>query len=175
VSDCRSLGRFELHGMPPMVAGAARIRVQFQVDADGLLSVSARELTRGVEAAIAVKPSYGLSDAEIARMLEESHAHAADDMEARALAESRVEAEQLVAATESALDSDGDLIRAEERARIDSALTDVRQMLQGADRRALAAAVSALNRATEPFAARRMDRGVARALTGRKVDAIAED
>ena len=175
VSDCRSLGRFELHGIPPMVAGAARIRVQFQVDADGLLSVSARELTRGVEAAIAVKPSYGLSDAEIARMLEESHAHAADDMEARALAESRVEAEQLVAATESALGSDGDLIRAEERARIDSALSDVRQRLQGADRRALAAAVSALNRATEPFAARRMDRGVARALTGRKVDAIAED
>jgi molecular chaperone HscA len=158
-----------------MVAGAARIRVQYQVDADGLLSVSARELTRGVEAAIAVKPSYGLTDAEITRMLEESHVHAIDDMEARALTEARVEAEQLDAATERALGSDGDLVDAEERARIDSALADVRRLLQGADRRALATAVSALNRITEAFAARRMDRSVARALTGRKVDAIAED
>jgi molecular chaperone HscA len=175
VSDCRSLARFELHGIPPMVAGAARIRVQYQVDADGLLSVSARELTRGVEAAIAVKPSYGLTDAEITRMLEESHVHAIDDMEVRALTEARVEAEQLDAATERALGSDGDLVDAEERARIDSALADVRRLLQGADRRALATAVSALNRITEAFAARRMDRSVARALTGRKVDAIAED
>jgi molecular chaperone HscA len=175
VTDCRSLARFELRGIPPMVAGAARIRVQFQVDADGLLSVSARELTTGVEAAIAVKPSYGLSDSDITRMLEESQAHAADDMETRALTEARVEAEQLIAATERALGLDGELLDASQRARIEAALADVRRLAVGEDRRALAASVSALNRATEPFAARRMDRSIARALTGRKVDTLAEE
>ena len=110
VADCRSLARFELRGIPPMVAGAARIRVTFQVDADGLLSVSAREETTGVEAAIVVKPSYGLSDDEIARMLQESFAHAADDMAARALAEAQVEADQIVAATRHALAADGELL-----------------------------------------------------------------
>ncbi len=172
VSDCRSLARFELRGIPPMVAGAARIRVAFQVDADGLLSVSARELTTGVEAAITVKPSYGLSDAEITRMLVESHAHAADDMEARALGEARVEAEAMIAATEGALVADGDMLSVAERAAIDRALAETRRLLQTGDRHALHGAVEALNRATEEFAARRMDRGVAQALTGRSVDAF---
>ena len=172
VADCRSLARFELRGMPPMVAGAARIEVTFQVDADGLLSVAAREQTTGVEAAITVKPSYGLADADIARMLEESHAHAAEDMEARALAESRVDAERTIAATESALAADSELLSVSERQAIDRALADVRLQLDGDDRHALHAATEALNRATEEFAARRMNRSVAQALTGRNVDAL---
>jgi len=175
VSDCRSLARFELHGIPPMVAGAARIRVQFQVDADGLLSVSAREQTTGIEAAITVKPSYGLSDSDIARMLEESNAHAAADMEIRALTEARVEAELLIAATQRALAADADLLDDRERAVIDSALCELRRLITTADRRAIAASAGALNRATEDFAARRMDRSVARALTGRNVDTLAHD
>jgi len=173
VTDCRSLARFELRGIPPMVAGAARIRVAFQVDADGLLSVSAREQTTGVEATITVKPSYGLADAEIARMLEESQAHAADDMATRALAEAQVEAERLLAATDNALAADGDLLSAPERAAIDAATATVRKLASGADPQALTAAVAALNRATEDFAARRMDRSIARALTGRSVDSLA--
>ena len=172
VSDCRSLARFELRGIPPMVAGAARIRVTFQVDADGLLSVSAREMTAGVEAAITVKPSYGLSDAEITRMLSESNAHAAEDMEARALGEVRVEAEGMIAATEAALAVDGAMLDADERKAIDQALVEVRRLLRDGDRQALRAAASALNQVTEAFAARRMDRGVAQALTGRRVDAL---
>ena len=175
VADCRSLGRFELRGIPPMVAGAARINVTFQVDADGLLSVSAREQTTGVEAAITVKPSYGLADTEIARMLQESQAHAADDMEARALAEAQVEGERMLAATASALDSDGDLLAPEERASIEAAMAAVRRLAAGADRHALSAAVSALNHVTEEFAARRMDRSVAGVLAGRSVDSLAED
>jgi len=172
VADCRSLARFELRGIPPMVAGAARIRVTFQVDADGLLSVNAREMTNGVEATITVKPSYGLSDGDIARMLVESHMHAADDMEARALGEARVEAEAMIAATEAALAADGVMLGADERQAIDRALADARRLLQAEDRHALQAAATALNRATEEFAARRMDRGVAHALTGRSVDAF---
>jgi molecular chaperone HscA len=172
VADCRSLARFELRGIPPMAAGAARIRVTFQVDADGLLSVSAREVTSGVEAAIVVKPSYGLSDGEIARMLHESFAHAADDMGARALAEAQVEADQIVAATRNALATDGDLLSGEERVVIDAAIAEVGRCRDATDHRALAAATAALNRATEEFAARRMDRSMARALTGRNVDAL---
>jgi len=172
VTDCRSLARFELRGIPPMVAGAARIRVTFQVDADGLLSVSARELTAGVEAAITVKPSYGLWDADITRMLQESIAHAADDMAARALAEAQVEADQVVAATGVALAADADLLDAGERAAIDAALAAVGRCRAEADRRALVAATEALNRVTAEFAARRMNRSVARALTGRRVDAL---
>src|SRR5215468_2796328 len=170
VADCRSLARFELRGIPPMTAGAARIRVTFQVDADGLLSVSAREQTTGVEAAIAVKPSYGLSDADIARMLQDSFTHAADDMEARALAEAQVEAERVLEATERALAADGDLLSASERGAIDAAIGAVRRHFGGIDRHALATATGALNRATEPFAAKRMNRSIARALTGRSVD-----
>ena len=172
VADCRSLARFELRGIPPMSAGAARIRVAFDVDADGLLSVSAREQTTGVEASVAVKPSYGLTDGEIARMLQESFAHASDDATARALAEARVEADRIVAATQSALASDADLLDADERTAIDDALDRIRTLRDDDDRAALGAAVSALNAATETFAAKRMDRGVARALAGKRVDAL---
>jgi molecular chaperone HscA len=172
VADCRSLARFELRGIPPLVAGAARIRVTFQVDADGLLSVSARELTSGVEAAVTVKPSYGLTDAEIARMLEDSFAHAADDMAARALAEAQVEADQIATATAAALAVDGELLSPAERATVDAALAELARCRAGTDHRALVAATEAVNRATVEFAGRRMDRGVARALTGRRVDAL---
>ena len=172
VVDCRSLARFELRGIPPMAAGAARLRVTFQVDADGLLSVSAREQVSGIEAAIVVKPAYGLSDAEIARMLEESFAHAVDDMAARALAEAQVEADQVCAATLAALAADGDVLAPAERDMIDAALAEVARRRDGADHRALVAATQTLNEATGEFAARRMDRGVARALTGRSVDAL---
>jgi molecular chaperone HscA len=172
VADCRSLARFELRGIPPMVAGAARIKVTFQVDADGLLAVSASEQTTGVEASIVVKPSYGLSDDEIARMLQESFTNAAPDMVARAMAEARVEAERIVDATEGALRSDGDLLNDAERAPIEQALAAVRRLAGQDDHRALVDAVSALNAASEEFAGRRMNRGVGRALTGRSVDAL---
>jgi molecular chaperone HscA len=174
VADCRSLARFELRGIPPMVAGAARIQVTFQVDADGVLDVAAREQATGVEATITVKPSYGLTDGEIAKMLADSFAHAADDMQARALAESQVEADQIAAATEAALASDGELIGAAERAAIDLALAKLRHFRDGTDHHALRAAVEALNHATGEFAARRMDRSVSRALTGRRVDALSD-
>jgi molecular chaperone HscA len=172
VADCRSLARFELRGIPPMTAGAARIRVTFEVDADGLLAVSAREQTTGVAASIAVKPSYGLTDAEIARMLQESFAHAADDAQARALAEARVEADRIVAATEAAIAADADLLDDTERAAIDRALADVSARRDGYDRGELTKAVQVLNDATAGFAAKRMDRGMARALSGRRVDAL---
>ena len=172
VSDCRSLGRFELRGIPPLTAGAARIRVSFDVDADGLLSVSAREQTTGVEASIVVKPSYGLTDGEIARMLQQSFAHAAADAHSRALAETRVEAERIVAATEGAVSSDGDLLDAEQRVDIDRAVERVRALLPGDDRDALSAAVSSLNAATADLASKRMNRGVQRVLAGKRVDAL---
>ncbi|MBK9117333.1 MAG: Fe-S protein assembly chaperone HscA [Betaproteobacteria bacterium] len=174
VADCRSLGRFELRGIPPMVAGAARIRVTFEVDADGLLEVAAREQTTGIAATIAVKPSYGLSDDEVARMLQDSFAHAADDMQARALAEAQVEADQLAEATRSALAADGDLLDAEERAEVDVALARLATARAGHDHAALRAEVAALSRATDEFAARRMNRSVARALTGKRVDALSD-
>jgi molecular chaperone HscA len=172
VADCRSLARFELRGIPPMVAGAARIKVTFQVDADGLLAVAAREQTTGVEASIVVKPSYGLSDADIARMLEDSFANAGPDVLARALAEARVEAERMVDATEGAMRADGDLLGSAERVAIEHAVAEVRRLARLDEHHALVAAVAALNAATLEFAGRRMNRGVERALTGRNVDAL---
>jgi molecular chaperone HscA len=173
VSDCRSLARFELRGIPPMVAGAARIAVTFQVDADGLLSVSAREKTTGVASSIAVKPSYGLTDDEVARMLREGFDHAEVDRDARALAEQRVEAQALTAAIRSALAEDGDLLDDPERARLEAGIASLELARQGSDHRSLKAAVEALNRASDPFAARRMDRTITRALAGRRLDEIA--
>ena len=173
VADCRSLARFELRGIPPMVAGAARIRVTFQVDADGLLSVSAREQASGVEAAVAVKPSYGLSDAEIANMLSDAHAHATDDLKARALNEQRVEAQSLLAALQAALALDGEqLLAAEERGAIETGMEALRRLSEGSDHLAIRAQVEALNRLTTTFAQRRMDRNVRRALAGQKVDSL---
>jgi molecular chaperone HscA len=174
VSDCRSLARFELRGIPPMVAGAARIRVSFQVDADGLLSVSAREQTTGHEARIEVKPSYGLNDDEIAAMLKESFSHAGDDAFRRALREAQVEAQRLIEATQSALRDDADLLSLLERAHIDAAVTRLQTVMIGDDRRAIDGAMLALSAATNEFAARRMNRSVQRALSGRNVDSIVE-
>ena len=172
VSDCRSLARFELRGIPPMVAGAARIRVVFQVDADGLLSVSAREQTTGHEAHIAVKPSYGLSDDEIASMLKDSFNHAGDDAIRRALREAQVEGQRLIEATQSALLEDADLLSLLERAHIAAALARLQAVLIGDDRRAIDTAMRALTEATNEFAARRMNRGVQRALSGKNVEEI---
>lgn len=172
VSDCRSLARFELRGIPPMVAGAARIRVTFQVDADGLLSVAARELGSGVEAAIVVKPSYGLADDEIARMLREGFATAEVDMAARSLRESRVEAERMTLATRAALAADGDLLDEDERSAIERLLVSLGQIAAGDNHAAIDTAVEALAKGTEGFAAARMNRGIRAALTGRKVEEI---
>ena len=173
ITDCRSLARFELRGIPPMVAGAARIQVTFAVDADGLLSVAAREQTTGVESAIVVKPSYGLSDGEIARILHDSFAHAQADMQTRALTELRVEVEQLLAATAAALGQDADLINREERAAIDQAAAELAALLPQGDRRGIKQAFDALGAATAEFAARRMNRGVQTALTGHHIGELA--
>jgi molecular chaperone HscA len=173
VSDCRSLARFELRGIPPMAAGAARIRITYQVDADGLLSVSARELISGVEASITVKPSYGLGDDDIARMLQESFSSADTDMQLRALREEQVEAERILLATQSALDADAALLSDDERADIARLIASLRATAQGSVHQAIKEAVEALARGTEEFAARRMDRSVRAALAGRKLDEIA--
>ena len=172
VSDCRSLARFELRGIPPMVAGAARIRVSFQVDADGLLAVSAREEGSGVQAAITVKPSYGLSDDEVARLLTESFGTAEVDMRARSLRESRVEAERMLLATRAALAADGDLLSADEQGRIQSLLTALEAIQNGDDHAVIDTAVEALAKGTEAFAAERMNRGIRRALAGRRVEEV---
>ncbi len=173
VADCRSLARFELRGIPPMAAGAARIRVTYQVDADGLLSVSAREMHSGVEASIEVKPSYGLGDDDIARMLQESFSSADEDMKQRALREEQVEAERIVLATQAALAQDPDLLTAEERAAIDALIDAVREAARGTDHQKIKQAVDALAAGTGEFAARRMDRSVRAALTGKKLDEVA--
>ena len=172
VSDCRSLARFELRGIPPMVAGAARIRVTFQVDADGLLSVAAREQTTGVEASIVVKPSYGLSDDEIAGMLQDSLTHAKDDAMTRALREARVEAERLLEATEAALTEDAHLLAAAEIEKIRLAMDKLRATLSGENRRQIHLAMDDLGYETQEFAYRRMDQNVKRALAGRTVDEL---
>jgi molecular chaperone HscA len=172
VSDCRSLARFELKGIPPMAAGAARIRVAFQVDADGLLSVSAKESTSGVEASVTVKPSYGLGDADIERMLRDSFEHANEDVHARALAEQRVDGQRLIEATRSALQADASLLSSDERNRIDEAVSRLEKLLPGKDHRPIKKAIEALNHATEDFAGRRMDAGVKKALAGRKIGSL---
>ena len=176
VADCRSLARFELRGIPPMVAGAARIRVTFTVDADGLLSVNAKEQVSGVETHIDVKPSYGLSDEEIARMLQDSFSTAQQDMLARALAEAGVDADRMLLATQSALAADADLLRPNERAQIDSlmaGLADARtHVAKDGAAAAIEAATQALAKGCEAFAAERMNRGIQRALAGKNIEAV---
>ncbi len=172
VQDCRSLARFTLRGIPPMVAGAARIRVTFTVDADGLLQVSAREQSSGVEASIEVKPSYGLNDETITRMLQESFASAGQDMAARALAEARVDAQRLLLSVRSALNADGDLLSPDQRHAIDEKLAALDAIRAQDDAAAIEAGAKALAAATEAFAAARMNRGIQQALAGQSVDAI---
>lgn len=173
ISDCRSLARFELRGIPPMVAGAAKIRVTFQVDADGLLSVSARELASGVEASIQVKPSYGLTDGEIARMLEDSFRKADQDRDARALREQLVDAQRLLEAVEAALIADGErLLSAEERAAIEAQMAELRALLDSQDVSAIERQTKRLSQITDAFAARRLDSTVKAALAGRRLNDI---
>jgi molecular chaperone HscA len=181
VTDCRSLARFELRGIPPMVAGAARIRITYQVDADGLLSVSARETRSGVEASITVKPSYGLADDEVARMLQDSYTSAQVDMVMRALREEQVEAERILLATESALNGDAGLLEPDERAAIARLMDAVRSAIASsqddsqdiaARQGGLHAAVEALAQGTEEFASRRMDQSVRSALAGKTLDQV---
>ncbi len=172
VADCRSLARFELRGIPPMVAGAARIRVTFTVDADGLLSVSAKEQVSGVEARIDVKPSYGLSDEEIARMLQDSFSTAQQDVQARALAEAQVDADRMILATQSALAADADLLNPNERAQIDSLMAGLADTRAHGDAAAIEAATQALAKGTEAFAAQRMNRGIQKALAGKNIEAV---
>ena len=171
VADCRSLARFELRGFPPMAAGAARIRVTFQIDADGLLSVSAREQTSGVVSSVTVKPSYGLTDAEIERMLRESMEHARDDNAARNLREQQVDADRVVVAVESALAADGQtLLSADELQAIGRRVADLRLASAGSDTTRIKNAIEALDRATQEFAARRMDAGIRKALAGHRLE-----
>jgi molecular chaperone HscA len=172
VADCRSLARFELRGIPPMAAGAARIRVTFTVDADGLLSVAAREQGSGVEAQIAVKPSYGLADDQIARMLQESFTTAEADMQARAVTEARVDADRMILATVSALNADGDLLDETQRADIDRLMQAVQAARTLDDAKAIEAITLALAKGTEAFAALRMNRGIQKALAGKNIATI---
>ena len=172
VADCRSLAKFTLRGIPPMAAGAARIRVTFQVDADGLLSVSAREQTTGVQAQIEVKPSYGLDDETITQMLRDSMANAKDDAAARARAEAKVEAEGLIAAVQAALDLDADLLDEAELSHIQNLMAQLHNSLSNHTADQIRAAVQALSHATDDFAARRMDRNIQRALGGVSVESL---
>jgi molecular chaperone HscA len=172
VADCRSLARFELRGIPPMVAGAARIRVTFTVDADGLLSVSAKEQGSGVEARVDVKPAYGLSDEQIAAMLQDSFATAEQDIQARALVEARVDADRMIAATRTALAADADLLEPAEREQINALMAALATTATGDDANAIVNATSELAKATEPFAALRMNRGIQQALSGKKLEEV---
>jgi molecular chaperone HscA len=175
ISDCRSLARFELRGIPAMVAGAAKIRVTFQVDADGLLNVSARELGSGVESSIQVKPSYGLTDGEIARMLKDSFQYASDDKVARVLREQQVDAERLLEAVQGALEADGErLLDAEERMVIELQMDELRELMQGTDGPAIEQQTKRLSQVTDAFAARRLDSTVKAALAGRNLNEIEE-
>ena len=172
VADCRSLAKFTLRGIPPMAAGAARIRVTFQVDADGLLSVSAREQTTGVQAQIEVKPSYGLDDETITQILRDSMANAKNDAAARARAEAKVEAEGLMAAVQAALDLDADLLDEAELSHIQNLMAQLHNSLPNHTADQIRAAVQALSHATDDFAARRMDRNIQRALGGVSVESL---
>jgi molecular chaperone HscA len=172
VADCRSLARFELRGLPPVAAGAARVRVSFQVDADGLLSVSATETSSGVEASVVVKPSYGLTDQDITRMLGDSMASAEQDKAARMLREQMVESQRLLEAVHSALAADGDLLEAAERARIDEAASTLAAAAAGDSAQRIAEAIAQLGAATDEFAVRRMNRSIRAALTGSRVDEV---
>ncbi|MEB6336220.1 Fe-S protein assembly chaperone HscA [Serratia sp. JUb9] len=172
VQDCRSLARFTLRGLPPLPAGGAHIRVTFQVDADGLLSVTAMEKSTGVEASIQVKPSYGLSDDEIAGMIKDSMAHAQSDVGARMLAEQRVEAARVLESLQGALASDAALLSEEERQAIDAAMAALQQAVQGDRPAAIEAAIKTLDATTQDFAARRMDASIRRALAGHSVDEV---
>jgi molecular chaperone HscA len=172
VADCRSLARFVLRGIPPMSAGAARIRVTFTVDADGLLSVSAKEQGSGVEASIEVKPSYGLSDEEIARMLQDSFSTAQQDMQARALAEARVDADRMLLATQSALQADGDLLSTEEQAVVGQLMAALAVARDQADAAGVESATQALAKGTESFAAQRMNRGIQKVLAGKNIETV---
>ena len=172
VDACRSLAKFELRGIPPMVAGAARIRVTFQIDADGLLSVSARETRTGVESSIVVKPSYGLSDEDVIRMLQEGTASAKEDMYERELREQRVEAARLLESTQSALDADADLLNEQELAEVKAKMSELTAIAEGKNIEAIKAALTRLTEATEEFAARRMDRSIRQALAGQSIDQL---
>jgi molecular chaperone HscA len=172
VADCRSLARFELRGIPPMAAGAARIRVTFTIDADGLLSVAAREQVSGVEARIDVKPAYGLSDDTITRMLQESFSTAGQDIQARALVEAQVDADRLVMATRSALAADGDLLATDELRKVETLIAALQNERANGDTVSIEAATQALAHGTETFAAERMNRGIQRALAGRNVQSL---
>ncbi|ERT13759.1 Fe-S protein assembly chaperone HscA [Photorhabdus temperata] len=172
VSDCRSLARFTLRGIPPLPAGGAHIRVTFQVDADGLLSVSALEKSTGAEASIQVKPSYGLSDEEIARMIKDSMANAQEDINVRKLAEQKVEAARVLESVTSALEKDADLLNEQEHAAIDTAVETLIKSVQGSDPEVIENAIKQLDKQTQEFAARRMDSSVRRALAGHSVDEI---
>ncbi len=172
VADCRSLARFELRGIPPMAAGAARIRVTFTVDADGLLSVSAREQLSGVEAHIDVKPSYGLADDQIAKMLQDSFATAEVDMKSRALVEARVDADRMLLATSSALNADGDLLSKVELAQVDKLMSALRHTATSEDAAQIEASTQALAKGTEAFAAMRMNRGIQKALAGKNIESV---
>ncbi|MER2472274.1 Fe-S protein assembly chaperone HscA [Photorhabdus laumondii] len=172
VSDCRSLARFTLRGIPPLPAGGAHIRVTFQVDADGLLNVSALEKSTGVEASIQVKPSYGLSDEEIARMIKDSMANAQEDINARQLAEQKVEAARVLESVTSALEKDADLLNEQEQAAIDAAVETLITSVQGNDPEIIENAIKQLDKQTQEFAARRMDSSIRRALAGHSVDEI---
>jgi len=172
VQDCRSLARFTLRGLPPLPAGGAHIRVTFQVDADGLLSVTAMEKSTGVEASIQVKPSYGLSDAEIAGMLKDSMANAQSDVGARKLAEQRVEASRVLESLQGALASDAALLSDEESLAINNAVAELQQVMQGSDPAAIEAAIKIVDATTQDFAARRMDASIRRALAGHSVDEV---
>ncbi|KPX39562.1 Chaperone protein HscA -like protein [Pseudomonas syringae pv. helianthi] len=175
ISDCRSLARFELRGIPPMVAGAAKIRVTFQVDADGLLSVSAREMGSGIESSIQVKPSYGLTDDEVTRMLKDSFEYAGDDKVARVLREHQVDAERLLEAVQGALEADGErLLDEEERLVINLQMDELRELMQGTDGYAIEQQTKRLSQVTDAFAARRLDSTVKAALAGRNLNEIEE-